>query len=171
MFDERKVCRLPGHLSWVQASILPCAGGTAWSALGGVRLCHDYRVNDFIQLNADNIPLTYFLYKYREQIDPDQQLAIYDEQSFSDDREDIRSFIQQLNIFDSSTIIHREPITPSVNRDLADEHNSIDAEKWSIIDKALKHKFGQTISFRRGKSIVTEANRSLKHFHKQTIIR
>ncbi|CAI6334915.1 unnamed protein product [Periconia digitata] len=33
VFDERKVCRLPSHLSWDEASLIPCAGVTAWSAL------------------------------------------------------------------------------------------------------------------------------------------
>ncbi|KAF1848063.1 alcohol dehydrogenase [Cucurbitaria berberidis CBS 394.84] len=36
IFDERVLCKLPEHLDWVQASIIPCAGTTAWSALKGV---------------------------------------------------------------------------------------------------------------------------------------
>lgn len=36
VFDEKKVCRLPPHLDWVQASIIPCAGVTAWAALKDV---------------------------------------------------------------------------------------------------------------------------------------
>ena len=36
VFDEKRVSRLPDHLDWVQASIIPCAGTTAWSALKGV---------------------------------------------------------------------------------------------------------------------------------------
>ncbi|CAO2647370.1 Nn.00g082920.m01.CDS01 [Neocucurbitaria sp. VM-36] len=36
IFDERVLCKLPSHLDWVQASIIPCAGTTAWSALKGV---------------------------------------------------------------------------------------------------------------------------------------
>lgn len=36
VFDEKKVCRLPAHLDWVQASIIPCAGVTAWAALKDV---------------------------------------------------------------------------------------------------------------------------------------
>lgn len=35
IFDERKLTKLPAHLDWVQASIIPCAGTTAWSALKG----------------------------------------------------------------------------------------------------------------------------------------
>lgn len=35
VFDEWKVCKLPGYLDWVSASIIPCAGTTAWSALKG----------------------------------------------------------------------------------------------------------------------------------------
>lgn len=36
VFEEWKVCKLPGCLNWVSASIIPCAGTTAWSALKGV---------------------------------------------------------------------------------------------------------------------------------------
>ncbi|KAH7396233.1 alcohol dehydrogenase [Pyrenochaeta sp. MPI-SDFR-AT-0127] len=36
VFDERVLCKLPSHLSWVQASIIPCAGTTAWSSLKGI---------------------------------------------------------------------------------------------------------------------------------------
>ncbi|KAL4756508.1 zinc-dependent alcohol dehydrogenase family protein [Aspergillus foveolatus] len=35
VFDECKVCKLPAHLDWVSASIIPCAGVTAWSSLLG----------------------------------------------------------------------------------------------------------------------------------------
>ncbi|KAF5709963.1 alcohol dehydrogenase [Fusarium mundagurra] len=34
-FDEKLVTKLPEHLDWIQASIIPCAGTTAWSALKG----------------------------------------------------------------------------------------------------------------------------------------
>lgn len=37
ILDERVVTKLPAHLDWIQASIIPCAGTTAWSALKGVR--------------------------------------------------------------------------------------------------------------------------------------
>lgn len=33
IFDQRKVCKLPAYLDWVQASIVPCAGVTAWAAM------------------------------------------------------------------------------------------------------------------------------------------
>lgn len=38
IFDEKRVSKLPDHLNWVQASIIPCAGVTAWSALKGVEI-------------------------------------------------------------------------------------------------------------------------------------
>lgn len=38
IFDEKRVSKLPAHLDWVQASIIPCAGVTAWSALKGVEI-------------------------------------------------------------------------------------------------------------------------------------
>ncbi|KAJ4288484.1 hypothetical protein N0V90_011720 [Kalmusia sp. IMI 367209] len=36
VFDEKRVSKLPKHLDWVNASIIPCAGVTAWSALKDV---------------------------------------------------------------------------------------------------------------------------------------
>ncbi|EWY84348.1 hypothetical protein FOYG_14100 [Fusarium oxysporum NRRL 32931] len=38
IFDEKKATKLPEHLNWVQASIIPCAGTTAWSALKGATI-------------------------------------------------------------------------------------------------------------------------------------
>lgn len=35
VFDEGKLCKLPTYLDWIEASIIPCAGVTAWSALKG----------------------------------------------------------------------------------------------------------------------------------------
>ncbi|KAK7712766.1 hypothetical protein SLS57_007720 [Botryosphaeria dothidea] len=36
VFDEGKLCKLPDHLDWVEASIIPCAGVTAWASLKDV---------------------------------------------------------------------------------------------------------------------------------------
>lgn len=36
VFDASQVCKIPAHLSWDEASTLPCAGLTAWSALKGM---------------------------------------------------------------------------------------------------------------------------------------
>ncbi|KID85299.1 Alcohol dehydrogenase superfamily, zinc-type [Metarhizium guizhouense ARSEF 977] len=38
VLDETLVTRLPPHLDWVQASTIPCAGTTAWSALKGAAM-------------------------------------------------------------------------------------------------------------------------------------
>ena len=35
VYDEKILGRLPAHLSWIEASTVPCAGVTAWSALKG----------------------------------------------------------------------------------------------------------------------------------------
>ena len=36
VFDEDKIAKSPQHLNWVEASIVPCAGVTAWAALKGL---------------------------------------------------------------------------------------------------------------------------------------
>ncbi|KAF9887418.1 hypothetical protein FE257_010273 [Aspergillus nanangensis] len=38
VFDERKLCKLPTYLDWEAASIIPCAGVTAWTALKDVTI-------------------------------------------------------------------------------------------------------------------------------------
>ncbi|KAL3958328.1 hypothetical protein ACCO45_006490 [Purpureocillium lilacinum] len=38
VFDESKIAKLPSHLDWTEASIIPCAGVTAWSALKGLQV-------------------------------------------------------------------------------------------------------------------------------------
>ena len=38
VFGEEKVCGLPEYLDWVSASMIPCAGVTAWAALHGMRI-------------------------------------------------------------------------------------------------------------------------------------
>ncbi|KAJ5328372.1 hypothetical protein N7452_008762 [Penicillium brevicompactum] len=38
IFDERVLCKLPTYLDWIDASIIPCAGVTAWSALKGMSI-------------------------------------------------------------------------------------------------------------------------------------
>ncbi len=36
VFSEEKLTRLPKHLDWVQACLIPCAGVTAWTSLLGI---------------------------------------------------------------------------------------------------------------------------------------
>lgn len=36
VFDEKKVSKLPTYLDYTEASIIPCAGVTAWTALEGI---------------------------------------------------------------------------------------------------------------------------------------
>ncbi len=38
VYDEKVLGKLPAYLNWVQASIIPCAGVTAWSALKGAEI-------------------------------------------------------------------------------------------------------------------------------------
>ncbi|KIL94434.1 hypothetical protein FAVG1_02998 [Fusarium avenaceum] len=38
IFDKNLVTKFPDYLDWIQASIIPCAGTTAWSALKGTTI-------------------------------------------------------------------------------------------------------------------------------------
>lgn len=37
VFDEQHLVKIPGHISWEEASTLPCAGLTAWNSLDGLK--------------------------------------------------------------------------------------------------------------------------------------
>lgn len=51
VFDEEKLCKLPTYMDWTVASIIPCAGVTAWSALKGVGIGQTV----LIQGRSDNV--------------------------------------------------------------------------------------------------------------------
>lgn len=53
VFDEKLVIKLPAHLDWVQASIIPCAGTTAWSALKGVSIGQTVLIQGKFPSNSD----------------------------------------------------------------------------------------------------------------------
>ncbi|KAE8371686.1 alcohol dehydrogenase [Aspergillus bertholletiae] len=38
VFEDKLIAKLPDHLDWINSSILPCAGTTAWSALKGLSI-------------------------------------------------------------------------------------------------------------------------------------
>lgn len=55
VFEEWKVCRLPGYLGWVPASIIPCAGTTAWAALKGVGIGQSVLIQGMWYLNMPSV--------------------------------------------------------------------------------------------------------------------
>jgi D-arabinose 1-dehydrogenase-like Zn-dependent alcohol dehydrogenase len=68
VFDQRVVCKLPGYLDWTQASIIPCAGVTAWAAMKGFGIgksvliqgmcpTHNLTVNAKVSRNRRRKPL------------------------------------------------------------------------------------------------------------------
>lgn len=67
VFDESVLCKLPNYLDWVEATTIPCAGVTAWSALKGMSIGQtvliqgrlhllDWRMGDILCF----LSLTYF---------------------------------------------------------------------------------------------------------------
>lgn len=57
VFDEKLLAKLPGNLDWVNASILPCAGTTAWSAIKGLAIGQSLliqgRIATYLTFNTD----------------------------------------------------------------------------------------------------------------------
>lgn len=46
VFDEKKVSKLPTYLDYTEASIIPCAGVTAWTALEGIGIGKSVLIQD-----------------------------------------------------------------------------------------------------------------------------
>lgn len=59
IFDQRKVCKLPEYLDWTQASIIPCAGVTAWTAMKGFGIGKSVLIQGMHHQFLRNYSLTY----------------------------------------------------------------------------------------------------------------
>lgn len=133
-------------------------------------LCENHHANNFSDLYYDvkdpndSISLLDFLLRFRNQIDPENELFIYDEATCLYDPEMLRLFVQQLNIFNSAA---SQMIQEHALREVQQQ---AEAERLSIVDKAIKHRFGQSIGFRQVKSLLEETNES-DYRRQQSIIR
>lgn len=133
-------------------------------------LCEHHHTNNFSDLYYDikdpnkSISLLDFLLTYRNQIDPENELFIYDEADCLYDQETLRLFVQQLNVSNRGA---NEMIQEHALREVQQQ---AEAERLSIIDKAIKHRFGESIGFRQVKSLLEETNESDDR-RQQSIIR
>lgn len=131
-------------------------------------ICDQYDVNDFSVFNYDNeedgpndaaMSLLTFLHRYRTKIDPEGELAIYDEAGSLEEREDIYGFIRQLNaIYHNQSMHHdQQQQVVSADGDLHGGHHAIDSETLSAVEKVVRHKFGQSVNHREAKQMLVKA--------------
>ncbi|CAF1395347.1 unnamed protein product [Rotaria sordida] len=143
------------------------------------QLCAQYHVTSFSAFsydendNDDNpANLISFLNKHRHIIDPHDELSVYEQTVSIDDQTDLCSFVQQLNIINNDEK-NEEYQTQHVALTHGHIHTKqiyISAEKLSAVEKAIKHKFRGSVSFRRGNQIIRKAKKQF-HKNKPTILR
>ncbi|CAF4060287.1 unnamed protein product [Rotaria magnacalcarata] len=150
------------HLLQIDEDICNQHGVTSFSAFA-------YDDNEY-----DDIPENFvsFLNKYRDTIDPNGELSVYEQTKSTDDRSALYSFVQQLTMINDDEMNEEcqpQPVTLTHGHVDAEQLH-ISAEKRSAIEKAIKHKFGESINFRKGNQIIRNAKRKF-HKNKHTIIR
>ncbi|CAF3761406.1 unnamed protein product [Adineta steineri] len=130
------------------------------------RLCTQHAVNHFSVFNYDENDddndnpsnLLSFLDKYRQQIDPHGELSVYEQISSTDDRQELYSFIQQLNIINNNEIDdNNQQHIVSIHGHINSDYIHLSTEKLSAIEKAIKHKFHGSIHFYRGNQMIKKA--------------
>ena len=136
-------------------------------------LCDQHGVNDFSEFDYDEhgedespANLVSFLDRYRDKIDPEQELTIYDRQTGGGIREEFHPFVQQLSILHHDDLHSDQDSHHAVSAhgDLNVGQKRVSKETWSVVDKALKHRFGESVSFSQGKQLIKRAMQS-KHLN------
>jgi hypothetical protein len=125
-------------------------------------LCEKYKVSNFSALNYkddtnDDKPsnLMQFLKQYQEEIDPHQELEIYDSHDFADNSSTLLSFVKQLSIVNNFRINYMQQQSQVVFAD--GDQRLISDEMSSTVINAVKRKFDQVINSHRSKRIIKQA--------------
>lgn len=141
-------------------------------------ICDQHGVNDFTVFNYDGynndspMNLLTFLDRYQANIDPEGELVIYDEVGSIGEREDIYTFIRQLNILYQNQMNHhgeQQQQVISAHGDLNARVHAIDPAIVSAVEKAVKCRFSQPISTRETKQMMKKALDSYRP-HETTIL-
>lgn len=94
---------------------------------------------------------------------------MYEHATSGDDREELYSFVQQLSVLNNNEIDdEQQQQVVVVHGDVNVEQLSINPEKLSAIEKAVRHKFHGSIGFRKPSQIIKKAKH---HKNKYSIIR
>ncbi|CAF4681057.1 unnamed protein product [Rotaria sp. Silwood1] len=142
-------------------------------------LCTQYGVTNFSALTYDendnddsSANFISFLNKYHEIIDPHEELSVYEQTTSTDDRTELYSFVQQLSIINNDEVRgeYQSQSVAFIHGHVNTEQVHISTETLSAIEKAVKHKFGESINFRKGNQIIKKARKRFRK-NKHTIIR
>jgi hypothetical protein len=143
-------------------------------------LCAHHGVTSFSAFSyddhdSDDRPINFvsFLDKHRRLIDPHDELSVYEHTASSGDQTELYSFVQQLSALHNDEI-HEEQQQQQqvrlVHGHVNAEQRPISAEKLSAVEKAVKYKFGASVSFRKGNQLIMKAKKR-HHKNKSSIIR
>lgn len=141
------------------------------------KLCNQHGVHSFSAFTNDesgngDYPdnLISFLNKYRRNIDPHDELSVYEQITSRDHRTELYSFIQQLSIINNDAKEHHEAQRVSLTHGhINTEQVLVSAETLSITEKAIKHKFGPSMNLRIGNQIIKKIKKR-SHKNKPNII-
>ncbi|CAF3697074.1 unnamed protein product [Rotaria sordida] len=142
-------------------------------------LCAQYDVTNFSAFTYDenddddnSANFILFLNKYRQIIDPHEELSVYEQTTSTDNQTELYSFVEQLSILNNDEINeeHQLQHIALIHGHVNTEQRHISPEKLSAVDKAVKHKFGRSINFRKGNQIIKKARKRFQKT-KYTIIR
>ncbi len=135
------------------------------------KLCAHHNVPSFSVFSYDDndnddkpVDFVSFLDKHRQSIDPHDELSIYEHTASTGDQTELYSFIQQLSALNNDELNeeNQEQQVISVHGHTNSEQRPISAEKISAVEKAVKHKFGASVSFRKGNQLIMKAKKRLR---------
>ena len=123
-------------------------------------LCRQHSVgkfSDFGITDDDQLPLDLisFLYTYRDKIDPNGTLSLYEGPSSTSNRQEMYRFVNQLTVLKDQ---REEEQTDGQKREI---HMSKDQS--SAVEKVIKHKFGGLLGFNRCSQILHKAKQQQRY--------
>lgn len=116
--------------------------------------------------------LVSFLVEHRHDIDPHEELPIYQHTVSSIDPTELHPFIQQLNILQNDVVPeeHIQRHITSSDRYGGIPRLNISPEKLNAVEKAVTHKFGGHAGLRIGSHMISKAKQRCRD-HQSPIVR
>ncbi|CAF1258977.1 unnamed protein product [Adineta steineri] len=132
-------------------------------------VCDQYSLEDFSEfgITDDNSPLDMisFLNMHRNKIDPNKELAIYENNSSSGDRHELYSFVNQLTVINNWR--EQQP---------GDQYSSsreipLSKDQLSAVEKAIQHKFSGVLTRTSTSQIIKRTKKHFQNKPTQSLIR